>query len=125
MQYENAVNQLLDVNAASTFLLYVIAAILLFILIGQAVKLWRDLFGKPKEDEDKEYEQHCKDSDERFQEDEKHIKENRENIADLREGFRASCISIKALLNHAIHNGNTAEMEKAVRELDNYLINRK
>lgn len=125
MQYDKAVNTLLDVNAATGFLMFVIAVLVLFILIGQAVKMWKDLFGKPKEDEDKEYRQHCKDSEERFQEGEKHIKENRDNIMDLREGLRVSCIANMALLNHAIHNGNTAEMEKAASELNNYLINRK
>lgn len=125
MQYDKAVNTLLDVNAAAGFLMFVIALLVLFILVGQAVKMWRDLFGKPKEDEDKAYEQHCKDSEERFQEGEKHIKENHDNIMDLREGLRVSCIANMALLNHAIHNGNTAEMEKAASELNNYLINRK
>lgn len=125
MQYDKAINTLLDVDAAAKFLLFVIAGLVLFILVGQGIKMWRDLFGKPKEDENKAYEKHCKDSEERFQEGEKHIKENRDSIADLREGLRVSCIANMALLNHAIHNGNTAEMERAASELNNYLINRK
>lgn len=125
MQYENAVNTLLDVDAAAKFLLFVIAGLVLFILVGQGIKMWRDLFGKPKEDENKAYAQHCKDSNERFLEGEKHIQENTDAIRDLKEGFRVLCIANKALLNHAIHDGNTAEMEKASSEVDNYLINRK
>ena len=125
MQYDEAVNTLLDVNAATTFLMVVIALLVLFILGGQAVKMWKDLFGKPKRDEEREYAQHCKDSEERFREGEKHIQENRDNIRDLKEGLRVSCIANMALLNHAIHNGNNAEMERAASELNNYLINRK
>ena len=125
MQYDEAVNRLLDVDAAAGFLMFIIAGLLIFILVGQAVKMWKDLFGKPKEDENKAYEKHLKDSEDRFREGEKHIQENRDNIRDLKEGLRVSCIANMALLNHAIHNGNTAEMEKASSELNNYLISRK
>ena len=125
MQYDKAINTLLDVDAAAGFLLFVVAGLVMFILAGQAIKMWKELFGKPKEDENKAYEKHCRDSEERFQEGEKHIKENHDNIMDLREGLRVSCIANMALLNHAIHNGNTAEMERAASELNNYLINRK
>lgn len=125
MQYDKAINTLLDVDAAAGFLLFVVAGLVMFILAGQAVKMWKDLFGKPKQAEDEAYAQHCKDSEERFREGEKHIKENHDSIADLREGLRVSCIANMALLNHAIHNGNTAEMERAASELNNYLINRK
>lgn len=125
MQYDKAVNTLLDVDAAAGFLTFVIAALVVFILIGQGIKMWKDLFGKPKEDEDKAYAKHLKDSDERFRDGERHIKENTDAIKDLKEGFRVLCISQKALLNHSLHNGNTSEMEKAASELDGYLINRK
>lgn len=125
MQYDEAVNRLLDVDAAAGFLMFIIAGLLIFILVGQAVKMWKDLFGKPKEDENKAYEKHLLDSDERFRDGEKHIQENTDAIRDLKEGFRVLCIANKALLNHAIHDGNTAEMEKASGELDDYLINRK
>lgn len=125
MQYDKAVNTLLNAEAAANFLLFIIAGLVVFILVGQGIKMWRDLFGKPKEDETKQYQQHCKDSEERFAEGEKHIQENSVAICDLKEGFRVLCIANKALLNHAIHDGNTAEMEKASSEVDNYLINRK
>ncbi len=125
MQYEEAVNTLLDVDAVYKFFLVVIALLVLFILVGQGIKMWRELFGKPKQAEDEAYEQHCKDSEARFREVEQHIKENNDNIADLMEWLRVSCMASMALLNHAIHNGNTDEMEKASSELNTYLINRK
>lgn len=125
MQYEEAVNTLLNVNAIAGFMVVVIAAIVLFLLGGQAVKMWRELFRKPKLDEDANFHRHVKDSSERFERGERSIAENHDNILDLREGLRVSCIANIALLNHAIHNGNTDEMTHALTELNNYLINRK
>ncbi len=125
MQYEEAVNTLLDVDVVAKFLLFVIAGLVLFILIGQGIEMWRDLFGKPKEEEDKAYADHLRESEKRFREMEQHIKDNNDNIADLMEWLRVSCMASMALLNHAIHNGNTDEMEKASSELNTYLINRK
>lgn len=125
MGYDEAVNTIFDSSAVSVFLLVLIAILVLFLLAGQGIKMWRDLFGKPKEDEDAAYERHCHDSEERFKMDERHIAENRDDIRDLKEGLRVSCIANMALLNHAIHNGNTDEMKHASGELNKYLINRK
>lgn len=125
MGYDVAVNTLLDSNSISAFLLVLIALLVLFLLAGQGVKMWRDLFGKPKADEDAAYKKHCEDSEKRFKADERHIAENRDDIRDLKEGLRVSCLANMALLNHAIHNGNTDEMKHASGELNKYLINRK
>lgn len=125
MQYDKAVNTLLDVNTVTGFLMFVIAALVLFILAGQAVKMWKDLFGKPKQDDERAYKQHCRDSEERFQRGEKHIAENHDHIMDLREGQRVMCVACIALLNHELHNGNSDEMNQALSGLNNYLINRK
>lgn len=125
MGYDEAVKTLLDGNAVSSFLLVLVALIVLLLLAGQALKLWRDLFGEPKEAEDAAYKKHCEDSEKRFKADERHIAENRDDIRDLKEGLRVSCLANMALLNHAIHNGNTDEMKHASGELNKYLINRK
>lgn len=125
MQYDEAVNRLLDVDAAAGFLMFIIAGLLIFILVGQAVKMWKDLFGKPKEDENKAYTKHVQDSEERFQRGEKHIAENHDHIMDLREGQRVMCVACMALLNHELHNGNSDEMNDALSGLNSYLLNRK
>ena len=125
MQYEEAVKTLLDANVISGVALFAVALLALFLLVGQAVKMWKELFHKPKQDEVDSYAQHIKDSEERFKREERHIAENHDNIMDLREGLRVNCIANIALLNHAIHNGNTGEMEDALKELNGYLINRK
>ena len=101
-----------------------IALLVLFIGVGTAVKLWRDL-RKPKDEEGDTIEKHIQDSEDRFLRGEKSIETNRQDIADLKEGLRVTCVANMALLNHAIHNGNTNEMIEASQGLNTYLINRK
>ena len=124
MPYEDAVQTVLNKNSLTVFLLVLIALMVLFLLIVQVIKAVKDLW-KPKQDEESAYAAHCRDSEERFKRGERHIAENRDDIRDLKDGMRVCCISNMALLNHAIHNGNTAEMENASAELNKYLINRK
>lgn len=123
MDYTQAAETLLNKDAVSTVLFFLIAIAVLLVLAAQVVKACKELFGK--EPESSTLETHCKASEERFERGERHIAENHEHIMDLREGQRVNCIANIALLNHAIHNGNTAEMEGALHELNQYLINRK
>ena len=125
MQYSDAITTVMDGNSMSSFLLVLIALMVLFLLVVQVIKAIREMFQKPRQDVDKAYAEHCTQSEQRFQRGEKHIAENRDDIRDLKDGLRVSCIANMALLNHAIHNGNTAEMESASAELNKYLINRK
>lgn len=125
MQYSDAITTVMDGNSVSSFLLVLIALMVLFLLVVQVIKAIREMFQKPRQDVDKAYAEHCTQSEQRFQRGEKHIAENRDDIRDLKDGLRVSCIANMALLNHAIHNGNTAEMEAASAELNKYLINRK
>ena len=39
-------------------------------------------------------------------------------------GIRALVVGVLALLNHELHNGNTAELDDAQKELNKYLINK-
>lgn len=125
MQYADAVQTLLDKSSISGFLLVCIALMILFLLVVQVIKAVREMFQRPQKDANKAYADHCRQSEERFKTGERHIAENRDDIRDLKDGLRVSCIANMALLNHAIHNGNTAEMENASAELNKYLINRK
>lgn len=124
MGYEQAVETLTSRDALMTVLLFLAALLAVFLAVGQAIKLWRDL-KKPKEDAGDSMQRHVQESEERFKRGEAHIAENHQDIRDLQEGLRVTCVANIALLNHAIHNGNTAEMEAAARDLNNYLINRK
>jgi flagellar biosynthesis/type III secretory pathway M-ring protein FliF/YscJ len=125
MQYTEAVQTVLNKDSLTGFLLVLIALMVLFLLVVQVAKAVKEVFVKPRTDDDQDYAKHCRDSEERFKRGERHIAENRDDIRDLKDGMRVSCLANMALLNHAIHNGNTAEMESASAELNKYLINRK
>lgn len=45
-----------------------------------------------------------------------------ENVEQIQNQDRILMKSVKALLNHGIHNGNTDEMEKAASEIDEFLM---
>lgn len=122
--YTDAIETLMTKSTLMGFFLVLIALLVLFIGVGTAVKLWRDL-RKPKDEEGDTIEKHIQDSEDRFLRGEKSIETNRQDIADLKEGLRVTCVANMALLNHAIHNGNTNEMIEASQGLNTYLINRK
>lgn len=123
MSYEQAAETLLSRDGLTHALMLLLAALSLFLALGQAVKLWRELRRPSSGAAD--LKQHMQEAGERFSKGERHIEENHRDILDLKEGLRASCVANMALLNHAIHNGNTAEMEAASKGLNDYLINRK
>ncbi len=45
-------------------------------------------------------------------------------IEALQEGQKVTCEGVQALLNHALHNGNSDEMQRASTDLNKWLINR-
>lgn len=53
------------------------------------------------------------------------VKSLRRDVEDMREGTQHMCAGVKALLVHALHDGNTDEIEKALSDLDKWLIRRK
>lgn len=122
-QYTQAAETLLDQHSILVVAAYLIAGALLLILAANVVDAAKKLFAKKQPDNT--LEQHCKDAEDRFKRGEKHIAENHDHIADLKDGNRALCVAVMALLNHAIHDGNTDEMTNAYSGLNNYLINRK
>lgn len=125
MTYSEALQTLFSGETAADFLRLAIALAVLLLLGCQVFRTVRELFFLPKEEKTEAYGVHCEQSEQRFQRDERHIAENRDDIRDLKEGLRVSCVANMALLNHAIHNGNTAEMQRASEQLNQYLINRK
>ena len=124
MQYEQAVRTVTNPEMIAGFFLVVIALLVLFLLVGQGIKMWKDLFSKPKQEEDDQYTEHCRSSEKRFKTIEQANKENSAYIEDLREGQKVLCVACMAMLNHDLHNGNSDEMQKALGQLNGYLINR-
>ena len=121
MGYVEAAEKLLDSSAWMNLLLILIALAVLLVLASNALKAFREIFGK----KGKTLEEHCAEANQRFEAGEKHIAENHDSIEDLQEGNRVICLSLRALLGHEMRTSNGEEMEKAQRELTTYLINRK
>lgn len=124
MGYEEMVETIVNRASIVTVLVFLLAGLGIFLAVGQAIKLWREL-KKPKGDEENSYSKHISDAEERFQRGERKMDQNTQDITDLREGQRVTCVAIMALLNHSLHNGNDKEMLEASDGLNKYLINRK
>lgn len=60
----------------------------------------------------------------KFAADQQQLKRHSEDISDLQGGQQALLIGTRALLNHAIHNGNKDEMIEANRTIDKWLVER-
>jgi len=112
---ENA-KVILDLNNWQGFILILVALLGLFILVGNAIKLWREL-KKPKDDNTMTEQKRLTEISAKLDDHEKEIK-------DLREVVRLTCQATQALLNHALHNGNTKEMEDASSEIQRYFTKR-
>ena len=105
-----------DPNDIYKALLVILAVCGAIITIGKAidvVKAWR----KPAIDTNKTVE-------EKLAADKRMLDRHEEELRDLRRGQSLILQGTNALLEHAIHNGNTDEMVKAQREITHYLIER-
>lgn len=85
-------------------------------IIGSTVKLFRD-WKKPKNDTFAEIGR-------RLDEGKTRLDAHDKAINALRDGQKYMCEGVVALLNHELHNGNSAEMQKASNDLNQWLINR-
>lgn len=103
------IKALFEGNNLPTFLIVLVALMGVYILVGNVIKITKELNG-PKKDI-------VKSVDELKEVVHTHTTE----IADIRHTNRIQCQAVRALLNHAIHNGNTEEMERAAGVLDDYL----
>lgn len=112
---ENA-RVILDLKSWQGFVIIVVALLGLFILVGNAVKTYREL-KKPRDAEEM-----C--DREKLAKIVLTLDKHETEIEDLRKGLTVMCQASQALLNHSIHNGNTGEMEKASSEIDKYLRNK-
>ncbi len=92
------------------FLIVLVAFMGLYVLVGNVIKTTREI-RKPHGDTSKE-----------LKELKITVDTHTAEIDNIREMNRVQCQATKALLNHAIHNGNTGEMEEAAEALDKYLM---
>ena len=102
-----------DVYKALLVFLAICAAI---ITVGKALDVingWR----KPSLDTEKSIA-------DKLSADKQTLDRHEKDIAGLQQGQSLMLQGITALLDHAIHNGNTDQMEKAAHDITTYLINR-
>lgn len=56
--------------------------------------------------------------------DKRRLDNHDERLDDLKKGLMATCTGVQALLEPELHNGNTAEMQEASKEIDKWLRER-
>ena len=60
---------------------------------------------------------------EKLSADKRELEQHEKEIRALKDGQRALCTGVMALLDHQLHNGNTGQMEDAKKDIDKYLKN--
>lgn len=93
-----------------TFLIVLVALMGVFVLIGNVIKTIKEL-KKPEEN-----------LHEKINDLVSKVETHDVAIDEIKETNQLQCQAVKALLNHAIHNGNADEMASAANALDKYLI---
>lgn len=112
------------VDSVYTAVLVVLAVCGAIVTVGKAIdtiKGWR----KPKQDVDSSICDTLVNHGQRLDRDKRRLDKHDDDLDDIKEGLRIQCIAIKALLEHALHNGNAGEMKDASDGIDKWLINRR
>lgn len=110
----------LTVHNIYIFFLVLVALAGLFVLFGKVVDTVRSL-KNPQDKREESLENHQDACDRKFASDKRELDNHRQRIEALEDGQKVQCAALHALLEHAIHNGNTDEMKKASTNLFNYL----
>lgn len=103
-----------------TFLIVLIALIWVaerLMSFAERVKKWH----RPQEVREETLASRQEACKKKFDNDQKRLDEHDERLDDLEKGQRVLCNGIHALLEHALHNGNSTEMEKASKALFDHL----
>lgn len=83
-------------------------------VIAATVKVFRDKH-KPQADA-------IKAINDKLATDKARLDGHEKSLSGLKEGQKALCEGVVALLNHELHNGNGAEMQKASEEITQWMI---
>lgn len=99
--------------------------------IGKAIDTingWR----KPQRDAKSTFEAMTQKCEKRFENDNRRFERGEERMAkieeeldDFHQGQFHTCMCLKALLNHELHNGNSEEMIEAASNMDKWLVKRR
>ena len=123
VNYEEAVRTVFNMDKVLGVVLFVIALMVLYILIGNVIKTTREL-RKPQEKEETEHKNHQLECEERFRSDYSRLQVHDAALADIYDALQALFVCQKALVNHALHDGNTAELQNANGVMDAWLLKR-
>lgn len=112
-----------DVNGLYNAFIVFLALCGAVVTVGKAVdaiKAWK----KPAQDSNDAFSSALKRHGEQLDRDKRRLDTHDTELEDMREGQRALCAGVKALLEHALHNGNSDEMKNASADIDKWLISR-
>ena len=107
-------------NNLLIFMIVLVAIMGLFVLVGNVIKTFRDL-RKPTDDMREDLNLEVKELKRQIDRVEQTVSDHSIEIDDIRHTNRIQCQAVRALLNHAVHDGNTDEMLRAAGALDDYL----
>ena len=87
---------------------------------------------KPRKDADaaidgtlQKYEKRFENDAKRFERGEERMGRIEADLDDFHQGQYHTCMCLKALLNHELHNGNSEEMIEAANNMDKWLVKRR
>ena len=107
-------------NYLFDFFAVLIALAGLVILASKLIEAIR-VFKKPQEKKELSLENHQEACERRFSDDKQELNNHQQRIEALEAGQKVQCKALHALLEHAIHNGNTDEMKEASKDLFNHM----
>ena len=111
---------LFEQNNLLIFAIVLVAIMGLFVLVGNVIKTFREI-RKPHNDAKDDLRVEFLGLKNQVDHITRTINSHSTEIDDIRHTNRIQCQAVRALLNHAIHNGNTDEMLRAAGALDDYL----
>lgn len=95
----------------------VLVAVMEFVnLVGRTVGTFRE-WRKPGHDSDEDFQKRLLKCETRLEEDSLQLQ-------DMKNGQKEICYGVQALLNHALHNGNSDEMKAASDNINKWLVDR-
>lgn len=123
MQTADALSGVIGGNAAFTTLAFVLAVCAIIVTLGKAVDTIKGWI-KPARKKDDDV-QDCLHADKkRLDAHDRQIGDLESGLHDAQDGQRVLMQGVMALLEHALHNGNSGQMEKASRDIQAHLLSK-
>ncbi|MEG0785149.1 MAG: hypothetical protein RR389_06970 [Christensenella sp.] len=107
-----------QILAAAVVILALGAAFLIVANVINVVRGWR----KPKVEKNATLDEKLRQYDNYFATDKHRLEAHEKELTDLRDGQRALCTGVQALLEHELHNGNSSQMSDASKAINTWLL---